>query len=93
MNIPLKSTIKYLLMQIYEAEEKMWRERDQVRGGYFFGDNNSSYFHKIANGRKRKKNTMYSLKNDGVLIQGTDNLLTHATFIIKTCLDLERVIK
>jgi hypothetical protein len=26
-----KSTIQYLLMQIYEAEEKMWRERERER--------------------------------------------------------------
>jgi mannosylglycoprotein endo-beta-mannosidase len=32
----------------------------------------------VANGRRRK-NTMYSLKKDDIRIQGTANLLTHAT--------------
>lgn len=42
------------------------------------GDNNTSYFHKIANGRKRK-NTILSLEKDGNVIEGDDNLLKHAT--------------
>jgi hypothetical protein len=42
------------------------------------GDNNTSYFHKIANGRKRK-NTVISLENNGELIVGDENLLKHAT--------------
>jgi hypothetical protein len=41
------------------------------------GDNNTSYFHKIANGRKRK-NIVLSLKKDGEII-GDENLLKHAT--------------
>jgi len=42
------------------------------------GDNNTSYFHKIANGRRRK-NTVVSLEKDGEIIQGDENLLNHAT--------------
>jgi hypothetical protein len=42
------------------------------------GDNNTSYFHKIANGRRRK-NTVISLENDGEQIEGDENLLKHAT--------------
>jgi hypothetical protein len=42
------------------------------------GDNNISYFHKIANGRRRK-NTIISLENDGEQIEGDENLLKHAT--------------
>ena len=42
------------------------------------GDNNTSYFHKIANGRKLK-NTVLSLENDGEIIEGDENLLNHAT--------------
>jgi hypothetical protein len=46
------------------------------------GDQNTSYFHKIANGRKRK-NTVHSLDDQGVLVEGTDNLLKHATSYYK----------
>jgi hypothetical protein len=42
------------------------------------GDNNTKYFHKIANGRKRK-NTIISLENEGNIIEGDENLLKHAT--------------
>jgi hypothetical protein len=42
------------------------------------GDSNTSYFHRIANGRKRK-NTVLSLVKDGEIIEGDENLLKHAT--------------
>lgn len=42
------------------------------------GDNNTSYFHKIANGRRRK-NTVITLENNGETIEGDENLLKHAT--------------
>jgi len=43
-----------------------------------YGDNNTSYFHKIANGRKRK-NTIISLEHEGNVIEGDDDMLNHAT--------------
>lgn len=42
------------------------------------GDLNTDYFHKIANGRKRK-NTIHSLRVGEVEVVGTDNLIAHAT--------------
>jgi hypothetical protein len=42
------------------------------------GDNNTSYFHKIANVRKRK-NIVLSLESNGNIIEGDENLLEHAT--------------
>jgi hypothetical protein len=64
-------------MQIYEEEEAFWFERSSEKW-LPEGDNNTAYFHRIANGRKRK-NTMYSLKKDDINIQGTSDLLDHAT--------------
>jgi hypothetical protein len=46
------------------------------------GDNNTSFFHRIANGRKRK-HTMFSLKEGNYLVEGTDDLLEHATIFYK----------
>ena len=42
------------------------------------GDNNTTYFHRCANGRKRK-NTIISLEKDGICIEGDENLLKHAS--------------
>jgi hypothetical protein len=55
-----KSTIQYLLMEIYGAEEKMWRERSSEKW-LLFGDNNSSYFNKIANGSKKILCTLFKM--------------------------------
>jgi hypothetical protein len=65
------------LLQIFEEEETFWFSRSSERW-MLEGDNNTSYFRRIVNGRKRK-NTTYSLKKDDVTIQGTSYLLTHAT--------------
>lgn len=46
------------------------------------GDQNTAYFHRIANGRKRK-NTIHNLKDGDVNIEGTKNLLAHATSYYK----------
>uniref|UniRef100_A0A8I6WDK1 Reverse transcriptase domain-containing protein n=1 Tax=Hordeum vulgare subsp. vulgare TaxID=112509 RepID=A0A8I6WDK1_HORVV len=43
---------------------------------------NSSYYHKIANGRKRK-NTIHSLKMGGEVIEGNENLIAHASEFYK----------
>jgi len=42
------------------------------------GDMNTKYFHRVANGRKRK-NTVLSLEHEGNTIEGDENLLAHAT--------------
>ena len=42
------------------------------------GDINTSFFHKCANGRRRKT-TILSLEKDGEVIKGEENLLNHAT--------------
>jgi mannosylglycoprotein endo-beta-mannosidase len=64
-------------MKIYEEEELYWFSRSSEKW-LLEGDNNTAYFHRVANGRRRK-NTMYSLKKDDIHIQGTADLLTHAT--------------
>jgi hypothetical protein len=45
---------------------------------FLHGDQNASYFHRIVNGRQIK-NTTHSLDDGGVVIEGTKNLLQHAT--------------
>jgi hypothetical protein len=72
-----KGEIQFKLMKIYEEEELYWFRRSSEKW-LLEGDNNTAYFHRVANGRRRK-NTMYSLKKDDIHIQGTADLLTHAT--------------
>jgi hypothetical protein len=50
------------LMTILEEEELYWYKRENETWLYD-GDNNTKYFHRIANGRRRK-NTIFSLENE-----------------------------
>jgi hypothetical protein len=72
-----KTNIQAELFNLYAEEEEYWYQRSHSRW-LLHGDQNTSYFHRIANGRKRKK-TIHSLDNDGIVIEGTKNLLQHAT--------------
>ena len=47
------------------------------------GDSNTAYYQKIANGYKRK-NTIHSMNVGDVTIEGTDNILRHATDFYKS---------
>jgi hypothetical protein len=60
-----------------EQEELYWYERSHETW-LLKGDNNTSYFHKCANGRKRKNNII-SLESEGQMIEGDENILKHAT--------------
>ena len=64
-------------LKCLEQEEMYWFERSH-QTWLLKGDNNTSYFHKCAIGRKRKKNII-SLEKDGQVIEGDDKLLEHAT--------------
>lgn len=64
-------------LQLLDQEESYWHNRCHEQW-LLKGDNNTSYFHKIANGRKRK-HIVISLKKDGEIIEGNENLLRHAT--------------
>ena len=64
-------------MSLLDQEEAYWHKRCHEEW-LLKGDNNTKYSHKIANGRKRK-NTIISLDKDGLIIEGDENLLQHAT--------------
>jgi mannosylglycoprotein endo-beta-mannosidase len=57
------------LMEIYKEEELLWYQKSHEKW-LLEGDLNTRYFHRVANGRKRK-NTMISLDDNGVVIEGT----------------------
>lgn len=54
-----------------------WYERSH-ENWLLKGDSNTSYFHKYANGRKRKNNII-NLEKDGQIIKGDKDLLKHAS--------------
>lgn len=76
-----RGDINAALFDIYDEEEEYW-QRKAGQNWLQKGDNNTTYFHRIANGRKRK-NTIFSLQNGEDVIQGTYALLEHATDFYK----------
>uniref|UniRef100_A0A453GNF4 Uncharacterized protein n=1 Tax=Aegilops tauschii subsp. strangulata TaxID=200361 RepID=A0A453GNF4_AEGTS len=76
-----KIDISFELHEILVNEEIYWLQQSHERW-LLKGDLNTDYFHKIANGRKHK-NTIHSLKAGEVEIEGTDNLIAHATDFYK----------
>src|SRR6185312_15392782 len=69
-------------MKLLEEEELYWLKRSHDKWLHE-GDNNTEYFHRIANGRKRCSKIV-SFKDGDVTIEGTPNLLNHATDFYKT---------
>jgi mannosylglycoprotein endo-beta-mannosidase len=76
-----KTKIMVELYNIHVDEESYWHQRLHARW-LLQGDQNTTYFHKIANGGKRK-NTLYSLDDNGILVEGTVDLIKHATTYYK----------
>ena len=72
-----KSEIQFQLMKIWEQEEAGWKEKSN-NNWLLKGDGNTEFFHRIANGRKRK-NTIFSLQFEERIIEGDDNIIKHAT--------------
>jgi mannosylglycoprotein endo-beta-mannosidase len=72
----IKSEIQMELLVLLEKEEAFWQQRSREKW-LLHGDNNTSFFHRIADGRKRKR-TIFSLKDGDNVIQGTPALLEHA---------------
>lgn len=79
---PRKVEIMTLLHNLYADEEMYWFQRSHQKW-LLEGDSNSKYFHKIANGRKRK-NTIFSLEVENDCITKHVALLQHATDYYKS---------
>ena len=62
-------------------EELFWLQQSNERW-LLKGDLNTAFYHRIANGKKRK-NTIQSFTDGEVMIEGTSNLLAHATTYYK----------
>lgn len=73
----LRISLTSELLRILEEEELFWFKR-RHETWLHKGDLNTDYFHKVANGRKRK-NIIFSLVDENQVIQGDKELLEHAT--------------
>jgi hypothetical protein len=54
------------------------------------GDNNTAYFHSVANGGKRKT-TILSLDDEGIIIEENEQLKTYITEFYKNYLARNRL--
>jgi hypothetical protein len=77
-----KNELKAELIKILDNEELYWYKRCH-ENWLLKGDNNTEFFHRVANGRKRKQ-SIFSLQNDGSRIVGNENLIRHVTEYYKT---------
>ena len=74
------------LNNMYVEEDLYWHQFSNERW-LLKGDNNTNFFHKVANGRRRK-NSMISLEYGAIIVEGTKNLLAHATEYYKNLFGL-----
>ncbi|KAK1697578.1 hypothetical protein QYE76_014275 [Lolium multiflorum] len=69
------------LLHVLDNEEAFWRQRSR-ENWLLHGDSNSAFFHRAANGCKRKR-TIFYLKKGDTVVQGNAALLEHATAFYK----------
>jgi mannosylglycoprotein endo-beta-mannosidase len=72
-----KVQINTQLLDMLVDDELYWLKRSH-ENWLHKGDINTDYFHRVANGRRRK-NTILSLNDNNSVIEGDENLLEHAT--------------
>jgi hypothetical protein len=77
-----KTCIQAELLKIMEEEELYWHKRSN-ENWLLKGDNDTAYFHRKANGKKRK-NTIFHLENEVESIDREEDIIKHATEYYKT---------
>jgi hypothetical protein len=76
-----RMALKTELLEILDDEEMYWYKRSHETW-LLKGDNNTSYFHRVANGKKRKQ-AIYSLQDGDRNVTGDEELLKHVTEFYK----------
>ncbi|XP_073360628.1 uncharacterized protein [Aegilops tauschii subsp. strangulata] len=76
-----RATLSGELQQLMVNEELFWLQQSHETW-LLKGDQNTAFFHRIANGKKRK-NTIHSFSCGDTVIEGTNDLLRHATDFYK----------
>jgi predicted RNA-binding protein with EMAP domain len=77
-NLQVKKKIEMMVEFLRLMEEELYWHRRCYETWLLKGDNNSEFFHRIANGSKRRQ-TIFSLQDGDVLIQGE---VMHLSLII-----------
>jgi hypothetical protein len=77
-----KTFIQTELMRLLEEEELYWHKRSNTEW-LLRGDNNTDYFHKKANGKKRR-NIIFNLDRDGECLNKDEEMIKHAIEYYKT---------
>jgi hypothetical protein len=72
-----KTFIQTTLLRMLEEEELYWHKRSNLNW-LLQGGNNTEFFHRIANGKKRK-NLIFNLEHEGNILEKDEDILTHAT--------------
>jgi hypothetical protein len=72
-----KTFIQTELMRLLEEEELYWHKRSNTNW-LLKGDNNTDYFHKKANGKKRRS-IIFNLDRDGECMNKDEEMIKHAT--------------
>jgi mannosylglycoprotein endo-beta-mannosidase len=81
VNLDRKTFIQSELLRLMEEEESYWHKRSNSTW-LLKGNCNTTFFHRVAN-RKKRKNTIFSLKHNDQVIEGDDALVDHATQFYK----------
>ena len=79
--INYKHYLKERLVLLLREEEIKWYERAKVKT-LLEGDDNTRFFHLVANGKHRKQH-IYKLENDQGAVIGDDQLKNHITQFYK----------
>ena len=77
-----KTFIQTEMLRLCEEEEAYWHKRSNMNW-LLKGDLNTDYFHRVANGKKRK-NHIFSLRQDDKIIESDENILQIATDYFKS---------
>jgi mannosylglycoprotein endo-beta-mannosidase len=75
--IDLKQSVKERLAQFLRQEELKWFQRATTTK-ILRGDDNTKFFHLVANG-KRRKTRIFRLEQDEGIIEGDENLKKYIT--------------
>jgi len=86
----LKQSVNEKIIQLLREEEVKWFQRAKTKN-LLQGDNNTKYFHMVANG-KRRKTRIFELEQEGELIKGQENLKVFITNYYKDLFDHHREI-